>query len=94
MPSVCACQEAMARRDRVDVITTNPDASPEYNLSLSLEKEIQVNGDECERKRCDGVGDGGAEDMDQESFCLSEAPRRVKVFNRDRSVINADLGQA
>lgn len=35
---MCACQDAIARKDRVDVTTTSPDASPEYIRLLSSEK--------------------------------------------------------
>ena len=57
-PSVCAFHEAMDRRERVDVITTKPDMSPEYMHSLSPEMNSELIAEVCERMMCSG---GGAE---------------------------------
>ena len=59
--SVCAFHWIMARKERVDVAITLPDASPEYILSLSPEVESALIGEECKRSRCCGVG--GATDI-------------------------------
>jgi hypothetical protein len=57
-PSVCAFHEAAGRRERVDVITTKPDMSPEYMRSLSPEMNSALMAEVCERMMCSG---GGAE---------------------------------
>jgi hypothetical protein len=57
-PSVCAFHEAMERRERVDVITTRPEMSPENMRSLSLEMNNALIAEVCERMMCSG---GGAE---------------------------------
>lgn len=57
-PSVCALHDAMGRRERVDVITTKPEMSPENMRSLSLEMNNALIDEVCERMMCSG---GGAE---------------------------------
>lgn len=54
----------MTRKERVDVTTTLPDASPEYILSLSPDVEAALIGEECERSICCGVGGGAADIVD------------------------------
>jgi hypothetical protein len=58
--SVCAAQFAIARSDRVDVMTTRPFASPEYIRSLSDEMKTALTGCWWVRKICNGDGGGGA----------------------------------
>lgn len=57
-PSVCAFHEATDRRDRVEVMTTKPETSPEYMRSLSPEMNNALTAEACERMMCNG---GGAE---------------------------------
>ena len=57
-PSVCAFHEVSERSDRVDVITTKPETSPEYMRSLSPEMKSALTAELCERMTCSG---GGAE---------------------------------
>lgn len=63
MLSVCAFHWVIARKERVDVTTILPDASPENILSLSTEVERALIGEECERSICCGAGGGGAADI-------------------------------
>lgn len=66
-PSVCACQTAVGRSVRVDVMVTVPDESPEYRRSLSSEKWMTLTWATCVRRIWDGDGDGGGlEDMQKE----------------------------
>lgn len=53
----------MARKERVDVTITLPDASPEYILSLSPEVESALIGEGCKRSMCCGVGGGSVTDI-------------------------------
>jgi hypothetical protein len=62
-PSVCAFHEAMGRRDRVDVITTKPEMSPEYMRSLSPEMNNALTAEPCERMMCSGGGAEGRADI-------------------------------
>src|SRR6266702_4713345 len=59
-PSVCAFQEANGRIDLVEVITTNPETSPEYIRSLSPETNNTLIAYLCERIVCSGDGAIGA----------------------------------
>lgn len=54
--SLCALHAEMARRDRVEVITTFPDESAEYSRSLSSDQARAVTGDEWDLNRCNGLG--------------------------------------
>ena len=55
-PSVCAFHEATERSDRVEVITTKPETSPEYMRSLSPEMKSALTAELCERMMCSGDG--------------------------------------
>lgn len=53
----------MGRRDRVDVITTKPEMSPEYMRSLSPEMNNALTAELCERMMCSGGGAEGRADI-------------------------------
>jgi len=46
----------MGRRERVDVITTKPEMSPENMRSLSPEMNNALIAEVCERMMCNGGG--------------------------------------
>lgn len=50
----------------MDVAATKPDASPEYNLSLSSEKAIVLIGRECSLRRCVGAAGGGIDMVNED----------------------------
>lgn len=50
----------------MDVATTKPDASPEYNLSLSSEKAVALIAWECSLRRCAGAAGGGIDMVNEE----------------------------
>jgi len=70
-PSVCAFHEATERRDRVDVMTTKPEMSPEYMRSLSPEMNSALTAELCERIICSGGGaEAGADIKSEKSGAL------------------------
>lgn len=56
--SVCAIQDVIARKERVEVTITLPEASAEYIRSSSSDQAIALTGDVCDRRICSGVGGG------------------------------------
>lgn len=77
--SVCAIQDVIARRERVDVTMTLPEPSAEYIRSLSSDQAIALTGDICKRRRCKGVGSG------REAVAEAE-PDIVFVLNVNRKI--------
>ena len=64
---MCAFHEATDRRDRVDVITTKPEMSPEYMRSLSPDMNSALTAELCERMMCSGGGAEAGADINIES---------------------------
>jgi len=76
-PSVCAFHEATERRDRVDVITTKPEMSPEYMCSLSPEMNSALTAELCERMMCSGGGaEAGADIKSEKSGAMDTRKRQ------------------
>jgi hypothetical protein len=74
---VCAFQEAKGRKDRVDVITTKPEMSPEYMRSLSSEMNRELTAELCERIIWSG---GGAEANLRDEDMMKERKRALSFW--------------